>query len=244
MATTNLQSSSTSSPKYLWFLTLCYTMIIVLANWFDPRLVKIAGLVTDAGTLIFPFTFLLSALITEVYDYKNARRAIWIGFLFNGIFVLYAQLVIHLPSPDYPNHNALFDQILAFDTRIIIASAISYLISEPTNSLMMAKLKLKTQGKYLGLRYILSTFFAACIDSFVFGTLGFYGLMTNSQLLKLILTMWLIKVIIEIFGLSFSIPLTKRLKAIEQIDIYDQSTRFNLFSFDSSYSSSANHFKA
>ncbi len=59
-------------PKYLWALTLSFTMVIVLANWFDPRLIRIFGLDTDAGTIIFPLTFLLSDLITEVYGYKYA----------------------------------------------------------------------------------------------------------------------------------------------------------------------------
>ncbi len=45
-----------TQPKYLWFLTLTYSMVIVLANWFDPRLINIFGLNTDAGTLIFPLT--------------------------------------------------------------------------------------------------------------------------------------------------------------------------------------------
>src|SRR3990167_4672910 len=123
-----------SQPKFLWFLTLTYSMVIVLANWFDPRLIKIFGLTTDAGTLIFPLTFLLSDLITEVYGYKNARRAIWCGFLFNALFILYGQLVIHMPSPDYHTNNAMFDTLLATNVRIIIASCLSYLISEPLNS--------------------------------------------------------------------------------------------------------------
>ena len=62
-----------SHPKYLWFLTLAYSMVIVLANWFDPRLIRVFSLDTDAGTLIFPLTFLLSDLITEIYGYKHAK---------------------------------------------------------------------------------------------------------------------------------------------------------------------------
>ncbi len=90
-------------PNFLWFLTLTYAMVIILANWFDPRLIKVFGLTTDAGTLIFPLTFLLSDLITEVYGYKHARRAIWCGFLFsvlafygtmNNVNLLYLMLTM------------------------------------------------------------------------------------------------------------------------------------------------------
>ena len=68
---------------------------MIYANWFDPRLIKIPilGLETDAGTLIFPITFLVSNIITEVYGYKHARLAIWCGFGFNLFGLLYACLL-------------------------------------------------------------------------------------------------------------------------------------------------------
>lgn len=228
-------NSLTIRPHFLWFLTLSYTMVMVIANWFDPRLIKIAGLITDAGTLVFPLTFLLSDMITEVYGYKHARRAIWCGFLFNAIFILYAQIVIHLPSPDFPNKNQLFDSLLTTNTRIIFASASSYFIAEPLNSYVMAKLKIRTHGRYLGFRFVCSTLLAAGLDSFVFSVLAFYGMMNNHNLLLFIITMWLIKVVIEMIGLPISIRLVNKLKTIEQLDIYDTNTNFNIFRLDATY---------
>lgn len=229
-------------PNFLWFLMLTYTMVIVLANWFDPRLIKIMGLTTDAGTLIFPFTFLLSDLITEVYGYKHARRAIWCGFLFNALFILYGQLVIHMPSPDYPTNNQMFDTLLATNIRIIVASGISYLISEPLNSFVMAKLKIKMHGHFIGIRFISSTVVAAGMDSFIFSIIAFYGVMSNVNLFYLILTMWFIKVFIEVIGLPLSIRLAKKLKQIEQLDIYDKRTNFNIFNLDTNYIEKDNEF--
>lgn len=229
-------------PNYLWFLILTYSMVIVLANWFDPRLVSFFGLDTDAGTLIFPLTFLLADLITEVYGYKFARQAIWCGFLFNALFVVYGQIVVHMPSPAYQTNNEMFDTLLTMNVRIIIASAVSYLISEPMNSLVMAKLKIKMRGRYLGMRFVCSTVFASCIDSFIFGTIAFHGVMSNANLLNLILTMWLIKVVIECLGLPISVRLANRLKKAECMDIYDKKTKFNLFSLDTNYPEKANEF--
>lgn len=231
-----------STSHYLWFLTLAYTMVIVMANWFDARLIRIVDLVTDAGTLIFPLTFLLSDLITEVYGYKFARRAIWTGFLFNLLFILYGQLVIHLPSPTYPTNNALFAKLFALDSRIIIASAISYFCSEPLNSYLMAKLKIKLHGKKMAQRFIASTFIASGVDSFIFSFLAFYHTMTNAELLILIVTMWFFKIIIELVGLPFSIKISHYLKQKEQLDIYDFDTKFNLFSLDTNYSEQNNHY--
>ena len=230
-------------PKYLWFLILSYAMVIVLANWFDARLIHIFGLDTDAGTLIFPLTFLLSDLITEVYGYKQARRAIWCGFLFNAVFLIYGQIVIHLPGPSYATQNALFDTLLATSTRIIFASTISYFISEPANAFIMAKLKLKMHGKYLALRFVLSTAVASGFDSAIFGTLAFYGTMSNTNLIALILTMWFFKVLVEIIGLPLSIRLTHKLKKAEQLDIYDKNTKFNIFKLNANYTIGDNEFK-
>ncbi|MCP4473217.1 MAG: queuosine precursor transporter [Gammaproteobacteria bacterium] len=204
--------------------------VIVLANWFDPRLIRIFGLDTDAGTIIFPLTFLLSDLITEVYGYKYARRAIWCGFLFNILFIIYGQIVIHMPSPHYQTNNKMFDSLLLADTRIILASSISYFSSEPLNSFVMAKLKIKMKGRYMGIRFILSTFLASGTDSVIFSIIAFYGTINYKNLIYLILTMWLIKVMIELIGLPFSIRISKKLKISEKMDIYDKRTKFNMVS--------------
>jgi uncharacterized integral membrane protein (TIGR00697 family) len=229
-------------PNFLWFLVLSYCMVMVLANWFDARLIRIFSLNTDAGTLIFPLTFLLSDLITEVYGYQQARRAIWCGFLFNIIFILYGQIIIHLPSPDYAvSNNLKFDEILSMNIRIIMASAISYLCAEPLNSFIMAKLKMKFAGHKLALRFIASTFTASAVDSIIFGTIAFYDLMSNEHLLQLIVTMWCLKVVIEIIGLPVSLYLTKKLKEVEHLDIYDKKTNFTLFSLHVDYTKKENH---
>lgn len=231
-----------NQPKYLFLLMLSYCVCILLANWFDPRLVSIGGLVTDAGTLVFPVGFLLSDLITEVYGYKKARQAIWLGFLFNIVFLLYGQLVIHLPSPNFANHNNEFDELLRADIRVIIGSFCSYLIAEPINSWIMAKLKLRMHGRMMAVRFLSSTLFASLLDSSIFSTLAFSGVMPNQDLVKLILTMWFIKVVVEAVGLPFSIKLAHTLKQAEKLDIYDLDTQFSLFSLDTQYEASANRY--
>lgn len=221
--------------SYLWFITLSYCMVIILANWFDPRLVRIMGLTTDAGTLVFPLTFLLSDLITEVYGYKYARRAIWCGFLFNGFYLAYSQLVIHLPSPSFATNNAMFDEVLAINSRIILASAFSYLCAEPLNSLVLSKLKISMHGRNMPIRFVASTVLAACVDSLIFTVIAFYGTMPDADLVLLMVTMWFIKVVIELLGLPISIYLALKLKRIEQIDMYDTHTAYNIFSLNTDY---------
>lgn len=238
------QSIELAQPKYLWFLVLSYTMVMVLANWFDVRLVQIFSLNTDAGTLIFPLTFILSDLITEIYGYQHARRAIWCGFLFNSIFILYGQFVTSLPSPEYAViNNRKFDEMLSMNSRIIIASMSSYLCSEPLNSLVMAKLKIIYKGRMLPIRYIASTFLASGVDSLIFGVIAFAGLITNKNLMNLIATMWLLKALIELIGLPISLFMTQKLKKIECLDIYDKKTNFSLFCLRVNYTERDNQYR-
>lgn len=229
-------------PKLLWFFMLSYCTVMLLANWFNPRLIEIFNLNTDAGTIIFPFTYLLSDVITEVYGYKNARRAIWCGLLFNLIFIIYGQIIIHLPSPSFHTNNQNFDTLFAADIRTIVASAISYLCAEPFNSYVLAKLKIKWQGKFISVRFITSTIIAGGIDSFIFTTIAFYGMMSNAHLISFILTMWLFKVMIEAVGLPISVMLSKKVKTLERLDIYDKNTNFNIFSWDAKYTTRDNSY--
>ena len=230
-------------PKALWFLMLSFSIILSFANWFDARLISIGGLVTDAGTLIFPITFMLADVLTEVYGYKQTRRAIWVGFLFNILFVAYGQLITLFPGPDYYHNNTYFDHLIAINIRITLASFISYLCAEPLNAYLISRLKIKTNGKHIAFRFVFSTVLAAAVDSTVFGILAFLGTMPNTELYKLISTMWLIKVMIEIIGLPLSVYCAKKLKQYEDLDIYDTHTTYSLFSLDAQYQESDNKIK-
>ncbi len=236
-------SEVNSARDLLWFLTLTYTVILIIANWFDARLIEICKISTDAGTLVFPFTFLLSDLITEVYGFKHARRAVWCGFLFNALFIFYSQIVIHLPSPTYETNNHEFDTILRVNARVIFASAVSYLFSESFNSYAIAKLKIKMQGRFLIGRFAVSNIIAAGIDSFIFTMIAFYSDLKEDELYEFILSMWLVKVLIEIVVLPISVKLARKLKRIEQLDVYDRKTDFNMFHFDTHYSEFDNNFR-
>lgn len=226
--------------KVLWFLVMTYTVTILLANWFDVRMVQIGPFMTDAGTLIFPLSFIISDTITEVYGYKETRRAIWCGFFFNTLFLVYGSLVTHLPSPSVAPFNREFDTLMNFEWRIIIASVISYFCAEPLNAYIMAKLKLRWQGRHMAARFVSSTLFASAIDTTVFTTVAFYGLMPTESLIIMALTMWLIKVAIEVLGLPFSLRLARYLKKVEGRDIFDRRTQFGMWHWEANYSAEDN----
>lgn len=230
-------------PKYLWFLILSYSMILAISNWYDARLVYVFGITLTPGTFLFPITFLLSDIITEVYGYKNARRAIWAALFFNVIFISYGKILTLLPSPSFPNNNSELDKLITMDFWIIVASFSSYITSEPLNAYLVAKLKIITNGKYVGLRFIASTIVASSVDTPLFVIIAFHNVLGKEEMLSLIFSVWLIKCLVEIGLLPFSISLAGFLKNKECLNIYDTQTNFNPFGFDIEYSINNNKYE-
>lgn len=235
-----LQSKPLPQFRYLWFLMLSFAMVISISNWYDARLIAIFGMTLSPGALSFPLSFIFSDIITEVYGYKNARLAIWSALFFNLLFLLFGQLVIHLPSPSFATNNQAFDELLGVNLWIVCASFASYLASEPVNSFLIAKLKIAMRGKYMGIRFVISTIIAAFIDSILFILIAYHSSVKISEIFVMIFSIWIIKSSIEIVCLPFSIRITKKLKQKEQVDIYDYKTKFNIFKLDSTYNSSNN----
>lgn len=219
-----------------FLLQLAYCVALLLANWFDPRLISFGNAVVDAGTLIFPFTYISADILTEVYGYKYSRITIWLGFIVNLFFLLYGQLIAILPSPAFAvATNHAFDQFFQMDLRVIVASFISYFCAEPLNAMLIAKLKIKFRGQYMAARFLGSTIIASAVDTVLFSLIAFYGVIPQARLTGFILTLWSAKIIIELTVLPFSTKLSKRLKHSEQIDRYDVNTRFTLFSWETRY---------
>lgn len=222
-----------------FLLQLTYCVALLLANWFDPRLINFGGAVVDAGTIAFPLTYIASDVLTEVYGYKYTRVTIWIGFFVNLLFLIYGQVISMLPSPSFAvATNQAFDQFFQMDIRVIVASFISYFVAEPLNAILIAKLKIKFKGRFMAARFLGSTVIASFVDTVIFSIIAFAGVIPGVHLVYFMLTIWIAKIIIELLILPFSIKLSRRFKRIEQIDQYDINTKFTLFSWDTHYEKS------
>ena len=108
----------------------------------------------------------------------------------------------------------------------------------------MSKLKVRFKGRWMFFRFLTSTFIASGIDSIICTVLAFYATMPTHALLIMIVTMWLVKVVIEFLGAPLSISLAKKLKQLEKLDIYDWQTRYNLFRLNNSYAEQNNAYRS
>jgi uncharacterized integral membrane protein (TIGR00697 family) len=193
------------------------------------KTIEIGGVVLQAADLIFPVTYILGDVLTEVYGYKRARKAIWIGFSCNLFAVLAITLGQVLPAqPDW-HDQAAYDAILGSQWRIVGASFAAYLFGEFMNAYVLAKMKIWTEGRYLWTRTIGSTVVGQAFDTSIFLTLAFWGVMPTEVLLSLIGFQWLFKVAYETAATPLTYLVVNYLKRHEGVDVYDRDTKFSPF---------------
>lgn len=213
-------------------------MLSLLSNWFMVCTISLGWLILNAGLLIFPINFLLSNLITEVYGYKHARRAVWCGFLFNLLFIVYGQAVIYMPSPNYSINNPLFDKLITIYLKGALISITSYFTVEQLNLFFIAKLKTYMGGYRMKLRFGLATSLSITISGIIFSLIKFQD---SIFFVKLLPTLFFTGITI-IVSSPIIVYLAKKIKKLEKIDIYDTNTKFNMFNFEVNYTTEDNKF--
>ena len=190
--------------------------------------------VYGAGVLFFPISYLFGDILTEVYGYKRSRRVIWAGF---GALI-FASVMSFIVTSLPPARTMSAEQISAVNDvfgqiwRIVLASLIAFWAGEFTNSFVLAKLKIFTEGKYLWSRTIGSTFAGEAVDSLIFYPLAFLGTWSNEQVISVLIGNYFIKVFWEVLATPFTYAIVGFLKRAEHEDYFDRNTDFNPFSLE------------
>ena len=191
----------------------------------------------DAGTVLFPLSYIFGDILTEVYGYRFGRRVIWTGFACSALMSISLWLVARLPGEAYWQANvgqAQFDAVLGgvSSGAIVLASLIAYFGGEFSNSFVLAKMKILTQGRWLWMRTIGSTLVGEGLDSLLFVSLATVfnvpGFVPEIWL-TLVLTNYLFKVAMEAVMTPVTYKVVNWLKKTEQEDYYDYDTDFNPF---------------
>jgi len=186
----------------------------------------------DAGTLLFPISYIFGDVLTEVYGFKNARRVIWTGFGALALCALTLGLVRLLPGElnwqSYAGNEA-FDAILGGMSSfgIVSASLAGYLLGSYSNSVIMAAMKVLSRGKQLWMRTIASTIVGEGVDTVVFVLIAtLAGVFPWSAFASLTLTNYLFKVSVEALFTPITYQVVNFLKRAEDEDHFDIGTRF------------------
>lgn len=229
--------------KYYDFIMAFFVAVLLISNIASAAKIVDWGvslfglpLAFDAGTLLFPVSYIFGDILTEVYGYKKSRRVIWAGFGAAGLMSLTFWLVGLLPGErtwqEYAG-QAAYQAILGgvASGGIIIASLAAYFAGEFSNSFVLAKMKVATQGRWLWLRTIGSTLVGEGIDTITFVLIAvLLGVFPWEIALSLITANYIFKVGIEVLFTPLTYAIVGFLKRAEQEDYYDQETNFNPFS--------------
>ena len=215
--------------KYLTTISVFFVSVLLISNVASSKIVDFGYFTFDGGTLLFPLSYIFGDILTEVYGYKRSRSVIWLGFfmalLMSVVFIIVGKLP---PASDWGN-QAAYDAILGLTPRIVCASLIAYFFGEFSNSFVLAKMKIWTEGKWLWTRTIGSTIVGELVDSALFILIAFFGIFPNSLILTLIISNYVFKTAVEVLFTPLTYRIVKFLKIKEGEDYYDKDTNFNPF---------------
>ena len=222
------------NARWYPFLSTLFAVILVVSNIIAVKLVRVWGMVLPAAVVLFPLAYVLGDVLTEVYGYAYARRAIWTGFFANLVAVVAIWVGGLLPAAPFWDAGLgsveaaqrAYHAILGFTPRLLLASFTAYLVGEFLNAYVLAKLKVRTQGRFLWVRTIGSTIVGEGADAFVFITLAFYGIIPAGGLLQAVLSQWAVKVTYETLVTPLTYLVVNALKRAEGMDYFDHDTDF------------------
>lgn len=213
------------------FVILCAINItcLLISNIITVKTINILELMFTAGDILFPITYILNDVFTEVYGFDKAKFIIWLSFSCNLLMVIIFQTAILLPASGTFRAQVELESVLGSTPRILIASFISFLIGNFVNSIVMSKMKVKTKGKYLALRTIGSTLIGEGLDTLIFIPVVFIESLNLKEILFLIIDTYALKVLLEIILTPFTYKVVEFIKKKESIDTFDNNQKYKIF---------------
>lgn len=228
--------------RYLALITALFVTVLVVSNIASSAKIIDWGfnlfgvrMAFDAGTLLFPVSYIFGDILTEVYGYRRSRRVIWTGFLCLALSAFVFWVVRLLPGEatwqSYAGQDA-FNAILGGMSSggIVLASLLAFWTGEFSNSFTLAKMKLLTQGRWLWTRTIGSTLVGQLFDTLIFILIAsLFAVFPWSLFLTLLLTNYIFKCLVEALMTPLTYWVVNTLKRQENVDFFDHHTNFTPF---------------
>ncbi len=208
--------------RHLATLTALFVAVLILSNVASTKVVELGPFTFDGGTLLFPLAYIFGDVLTEVYGYRASRRVIWTGFACLALMVVTLAVVDALP----PRSDA-FSAVLGQAPRLAVASLVAYWAGEFVNAFVLAKLKVRTAGRWLWTRTLSSTLVGQLVDTAVFLLAAFYGAWPNDLLWTVFVSNYVFKVGVEALFTPVTYQVVGFLKRTEREDYFDRETDFN-----------------
>ena len=222
-------NESKQVSRLFMLIGIVFVACLLLSNLIAGKMWAVTEDITHpAAVILFPVTYILGDVFTEVYGFRKARLIIWAGFAASFFAVIIYLITIALPHPGYWDGQEAYATVMGTTPRVAIASFAGYLFGEFSNSMILSRLKVVTGGRKLWVRTITSTLIGEGFDSVIFIMISFWGTMENSVVLKMILFQYLFKVLYEILFTPVTYAVVKFVKKKEGIDTFDRDIKYNL----------------
>jgi hypothetical protein len=220
----------TGPLRYYAPIAALFVAALLVSNIAAQKLIALGPFVFPGGILLFPLTYIFGDVLTEVYGYARARQVIWVGFAANVMMAAMLALVVALPpAPHWPLQHE-FAAALGLVPRVVGASLVGYWAGEFVNAFVLARLKVATGGRHLWTRTIGSTVAGQAVDTALFVTIAFAGVLPAPAVAAAAWWSYLFKVGYEAAATPLTYALVGWLKRAEGVDVYDDGTRFTPFS--------------
>jgi uncharacterized integral membrane protein (TIGR00697 family) len=223
-------SQHTGGPyRYFDLIMALFVSVLLISNVASTKIVDLGPFTFDGGTLLFPISYIFGDILTEVYGYRRSRRVIWAGFGAAALMAGILALVGALPPAEGWAYQEAYQAILGMTPRIVLGSLVAYFSGEFSNSYVLAKMKIWSQGRWLWTRTIGSTLVGEGVDTLLFVAIAFAGSLPWSLLWSIVVSNYVFKVGLEAAMTPVTYRITNFLKRTEGVDVYDIGTDFNPF---------------
>lgn len=197
------------------YLVAIFVSLLLISNIGAVKLIQFGSFITDGGLFLFPLVYIVGDILSEVYGFKAARRAVYLAFAVAIVASITFWLVqISPPAADWPN-QASFEAVLGFVPRIVLASVIAFFVGQLLNAYVLVKIKELTKEKSLWARLMGSTLVGQFVDTLIFCTIAFYGVITGAEFLNYVVFGFLYKTLVEFLLVPVTYKVIKLVKQHE-----------------------------
>jgi queuosine precursor transporter len=219
--------------KQFRLLTLFLVLNVTFQLISDATAAKIVLLFNfgvSVTVLYFPFTYIISDIITEVYGYASARRILWYTLFASVLAGIFYQIAVAVPAAPFFDDGPAYKTVFGVIPRVLLGGWLAIFIGDISNNYVLAKLKVMTKGRFLWLRIIASTVVGQFLNTAVFYVIALGGVMSGNVLFEGIIAGWIMKTMVETLLVPVTYLIVNKVKKFEGVDYYDKDTNFNPFS--------------
>ncbi len=216
-----MMSHDCSVPKGFLLLSIIYVACVISAQVLAYRIIQIGPFVEPGGIFLFPATFIIADILSEVYGPSLTRRVVFNTLVGQALFCLIAFIVLHMPHPPGWEHNTAYQYVLGSTWLVFLSNTVALSIGIIFSSQFIARTKLYTKGRYFIIRSFLASALGEIITTSIIVAIALLPVLGLSKAMNLFIGMYVAKAIYSIVMLIPANIAVIVCKKVDQIDAYE-----------------------